>query len=524
MAKLLSGTEVFGNLIVDTFVTATGNVIGGNVTTVGIMSSTGNATHGNILTAGVVSAIANITGGNIISSGNLQLPPGGYITSPPGTNGNITIDPDGTGQFVVATTTPVVFGNSATVGTLARSGLAIFEIDANIAASGTTAWSQLNRGTIANTTTLQAGGIESAIAMGASANISQLWHFYANPGAAGAVSNITGSHAGFYADSNISNIGFGAASTTGNSYGFYSALNANIANTFAFYGGGNAPSYFGGNILTGGIVSSTGNISATANIIGGNILTGGIVSSTGNISATANIIGGNILTGGIVSSTGNATHSSLTVGAGNATVAAINMTTGALLTTPAAGAFEYVGNTIYFDTAAGNRNVIPAAHYYRLAGNVTLSTAVTTAQPWLGVGVQLQGNTTYSFNGLFNLVTTGVTSHTEAIGFGGTATITNIGYVSTRANANAITATTGNQYVVYHQSNASTVQTGAFTTAQNCVYQMSGTVSINAAGNFTPTFSFSAAPTGAATVVTGSYFQIFPIGQGTGNLAIGNWA
>lgn len=48
MAKLLSGTRVHGNLTIDTFVTATGNVTGGNITTTGLISSAGNVT-GNFL-------------------------------------------------------------------------------------------------------------------------------------------------------------------------------------------------------------------------------------------------------------------------------------------------------------------------------------------------------------------------------------------------------------------------------------------------------------------------------------------
>ena len=54
MAKLKSGTQIFGNLLVDTFVTATGNVIGGNVTTAGLVSATGTIT-----------SAANVVGGNI---------------------------------------------------------------------------------------------------------------------------------------------------------------------------------------------------------------------------------------------------------------------------------------------------------------------------------------------------------------------------------------------------------------------------------------------------------------------------
>ena len=78
----------------------------------------------------------------------------------------------------------------------------------------------------------------------------------------------------------------------------------------------------GGNVLTGGLISSTGNItggnilgganvnatthtgttvSVSANITGGNLLTGGLISSTGNVTS------GNILTGGLISATGNIT-------------------------------------------------------------------------------------------------------------------------------------------------------------------------------------------------------------------------
>ena len=44
-----------------------------------------------------------------------------------------------------------------------------------------------------------------------------------------------------------------------------------------------------GNLLTGGLVSATGNVTSAANISGGNILTGGLVSATGNIVTGANV-------------------------------------------------------------------------------------------------------------------------------------------------------------------------------------------------------------------------------------------
>ena len=81
----------------------------------------------------------------------------------------------------------------------------------------------------------------------------------------------------------------------------------------------------GGNVLTSGIVSATGNViganfignvippaggevSTTGNITGGNVLTSGIVSATGNIIG-GNIIGGNITTNGTIFSSGNITTS-----------------------------------------------------------------------------------------------------------------------------------------------------------------------------------------------------------------------
>ena len=116
MAKLNSGTRIYGNVTIDTFVTATGNVTGGNILTVGVISATGNiagnffigngsqltgiaagssygnanvvanlaalgsnpvsttgnVTSGNILTGGLISATGNITGGNVLGGANVN--------------------------------------------------------------------------------------------------------------------------------------------------------------------------------------------------------------------------------------------------------------------------------------------------------------------------------------------------------------------------------------------------------------------------------------------------------------------
>jgi hypothetical protein len=40
MAKLNSGTRIYGNVTIDTFVTATGNITGGNIITTGVVKTT----------------------------------------------------------------------------------------------------------------------------------------------------------------------------------------------------------------------------------------------------------------------------------------------------------------------------------------------------------------------------------------------------------------------------------------------------------------------------------------------------
>jgi hypothetical protein len=76
MAKLNSGTRIYGNVTVDTFVTATGNVIGGNIITAGLISATGNIDSGNLRTAGVLlvntgNATQAITNGAANGVGNI---------------------------------------------------------------------------------------------------------------------------------------------------------------------------------------------------------------------------------------------------------------------------------------------------------------------------------------------------------------------------------------------------------------------------------------------------------------------
>jgi hypothetical protein len=59
-----------------------------------------------------ITSTANITAANLL--GNLVLSSAQQITSTPGTNANVVMNPAGTGQFVVTSTTPAWFGNTIT--------------------------------------------------------------------------------------------------------------------------------------------------------------------------------------------------------------------------------------------------------------------------------------------------------------------------------------------------------------------------------------------------------------------------
>ena len=83
-------------------------------------------------------------------------------------------------------------------------------------------------------------------------------------------------------------------------------INALVDNVTTAFSTGNIVVKASANLTTPNIGAATGtSLSVTGNITGGNLLTGGLISSTGTITSSANITGGNLLTGGLISSTGN---------------------------------------------------------------------------------------------------------------------------------------------------------------------------------------------------------------------------
>lgn len=284
--------------------------------------------------------------------------------------------------------------------------------------------------------------------------------------------------------------------------------------------------------LTTGLALSGANSDITS-LLG---LTGPVNEALGTAVASAATTNLQTATANLVHITGTTTITAITLNAGvERTVVfdgSLTLTNSGTLVLPgAANIVTQAGDVAIFrgDSSStvrcvayfSNAGLVLRPLYYRLNTAVTLNSTIATAQSILGVGVSLLAGMQYEFELAFNLNTSGVTSHTEAIGFGGTATLNNIHAEVTRQPVST-TATAAQGAFLSAATN--TVITGAITTAQNVNYLIKGTVSVNAGGTFIPQFTFSAGPTGTSTIAIGAYMKLTPIAAAGSNAAIGTWA
>jgi filamentous hemagglutinin len=390
-------------------VSATGNVtgnyiIGNGALLTGLAATYGNANVANYLPTysgnlpsltGLVSTTGNISGNYVLGNGALLT---GVITSVANINngtsnvtvvssgGNITVGVGGTGNVAVfATTGEYVTGvvsasGNITGSNLVTSGLATITGNVDAGNLQTT-------GLITSTGNITGGNVLTGGVISATGNVTG--NYFIGNG-----SQLTGVAASSVnADALIGN--------TLSANVLYSSLTTvgNLANLSVV---GNAIS---GNLLTGGLISATGNInvgnintvglaSVTGNITGGNLLTGGLISATGNIdvgnirtagiaSVTGNITSGNILTGGLVSATanivgGNITTAGLISATGNVDAGNINTVGFASVTGNITGGNLSTSGLI---TASGNisGNNIFATTLVSVTGNLIAANVNTSA-------------------------------------------------------------------------------------------------------------------------------------------------
>ncbi len=289
-------------------VSGTSNVLvansAGTITT-GYASATGNITGANINTAGIVSATGNVNGGNLtIATGNIVLT-----------------------QTSGATTAQVIRFTDANT--------AVTTLGANI---GSVEWVTADSTGLGARTTAALRAVYSDT--NGNANILLQTNSTTRIAVLGATGNV-----------GIANVApLHTFAVTGNSY---------VSGTTEVIG-----NITGGNIITPGRVTATGNLVSGANVIasgyatitgnvtGGNIISVGVISgSASGISATGHIRGGNINSDALVSATGN-----IYSGGGFETQGNLSATGSVLAATAILGNANVTGNM--FGTGIGVENVV----------------------------------------------------------------------------------------------------------------------------------------------------------------------
>jgi hypothetical protein len=297
-----------------------------------------------------------------------------------------------------------------------------------------------------------------------------------------------------------------------------------------------------GNIVAGfggvGYVSATGNVLsgqqviASGNILGSNIVTGGTVSAIGNV------IGGNINAVGAIVSVGNVNANFLNArvrpSVGTGAIAALQFTAGDVLSTPAAGAFEYDGISFYSTATANQRSVVPGTQFVMTPGlsPYTLTQSTSAQQIFgspAGGGISLNASTTYMFEGLYIVSNTAAPSaaHSISLQFALGGSITSISYTAdVTTSSGAPTAGATNITRTFSTSVGATQITpsGTTTNSELITVVVRGVVRTNAAGSFTPQIRYNTSAPGGTSIVQGnSYFKLIPIGTSS-VISVGNWS
>ena len=181
---------------------------------------------------------------------------------------------------------------------------------------------------------------------------------------------------------------------------------------------------------------------------------------------------------------------------------------------------EYDGENLYFSGEASQRGVVAASQFAILTSDYTtpLGTANVLKQAFNSTtnGALTLTLGSYLFECFLNLSSLSATSGTIAFGFGGTA----LGRFRYLAVANKTVATATTAVSTFSNTAAATVITTATTTTTGYA-SIRGSIVITTAGTIIPSIALSVAA--ANVVVTGSYFNLTPLGSSTVQ-TVGNWS
>jgi hypothetical protein len=223
--------------------------------------------------------------------------------------------------------------------------------------------------------------------------------------------------------------------------------------------------------------------------------------------------------------TGTGTALITPVPAGTTTTAPVVLTSGTNLTTPAAGAYEFDGFSLFFtsNTSSG-RGVVDAERVVYLNSAYTL-TSQTAAQKLFNAttnGALTLAVGTYHFECFFSL--SAMNAANGSFGFAltaGTAVIAGQSWLAAAQKGTPTLATATALQFTYNTAANTTLATASTNTVGYAYIR--GTFQVTTAGTVIPQVSLGVA--NAAVVGAGSYFKVFPLYSTTAaNVTVGNWS
>lgn len=211
---------------------------------------------------------------------------------------------------------------------------------------------------------------------------------------------------------------------------------------------------------------------------------------------------------------------SLTIGAGSATVTPAVLSSGALNTTPVAGALEYDGTALYFSPAASDRAVNLTEYVQVMSGTHTL-VSQTGAQQLLNgsaAGLITLPVGTYEFECDFTLSSMSASSGSFGFALGGTATFTQ-SWTAMATKSTTSLATANTPSMTFNTAANTTLVAANTNTVAACTIR--GIIRVTVAGTVVPQVSLGVAA--AAVVGANSNARFRVIGSATVQ-TVGNWS
>lgn len=192
-----------------------------------------------------------------------------------------------------------------------------------------------------------------------------------------------------------------------------------------------------------------------------------------------------------------------------------------------------IGQKYWKVIGQGGPTPVPAGVLMALASDYTLTDTATAQKAFnasTNGAVTLPANSSYLLEAEYSITNTGTTSHTWAILFAGTATLTALDFrvrgrsgVTSQLTLTADSSASQSNGAGSLPSTALVVTAASVSATENVLLSIAGILRINATGTFIPQVKMSAAAVGTEKMLRGSYIQLTPFGSNTAT-SLGAWS